>query len=282
MKKLYTLIGLSLLLAGCGNVTTKVSNANEALFKVGSSTITYGELYTVMLASDPSGVVRSMALQIILDKEIEITPEMDTRADEELESFISNVGDSLDMYLSYYGFKDAEDYRRNGILVNLQQEVLVQRYVEENLTQLIEQNRPQKVRILEVVDGERAQAALTDIKSGADFEFVANQYGDGQYLGEELFVTTSTNLPFLIREYLNAQTAPTLSEVLPEGSTNYIVQVTVADPNKILDEIQTNFEQDSQFIELAIETAMKKYAFTIFDKAIYDRFITQFPNYLGQ
>ena len=282
MKKLLFTLTISLLLAACGDVTTSISNKDDNLFTVGGKSVTLGQIYDVMLLSDPSGVVRSMALQIILDQEVEITSDMEAKADEELTSFVESVGDSLDMYLSYYGFKDVEDYRRNGILVGLQQEALVRKYIEDNIDRLITEYQPRKVRILEVIDPETAQIALSEIKAGADFETVANTYGDGQYFGDETLVSNNTQLPFLISEYVKTQLTPTLSEVLPEGSTNYIVQITVVDPYKMLEDVTTYFTTDPSFVEIAVEHFMKEYNFTIFDRTLYDLFITQFPNYLSE
>ncbi len=282
MKKLVLIISLTLLLSACGDVTTTISNKNDNLFTVGNQSVNLGQIYNVMLLSDPSGVVRSMALQIILDKEVEITSEMETRADDELASFVENVGDSLDMYLSYYGFKDVDDYRRNGILVGFQQEALVKKYVEANLDALIAEFQPRKVRIVEIIDPETAQIALSEIKAGSDFISVADMYGDGQYYGEEFLVTNNSQLPFLVREYIKVQLAPTLSDVLPEGSTNYIVQLTVVDPYKMLEEVKETLSTDFAFVEMAIEHYMKEYNFTIFDRTLYDLFMTQFPSYLGE
>jgi hypothetical protein len=280
MKKVLLLIGLSLSLSACGNVTTQISNRNDAVFQVGNQRVTFGQLYTVMLASDPSAVVRDMALRIILDKEVEITPEMEARADVELDNFVDNVGQGLDMFLSYYGFKTIDEYRRDVILLGLQQEALVNRYIATNLTDLISRNRPMKVRILDISDADQAQAALDELRAGRAFDQVADRYGDGRFGGEEQLITTRTNLPFVVREFLNVQTAPTLSEVIAEVGNHYIVQVTVADPNRMLDEVQAAFEQDASFIELTIENYMLKYEFTLYDKPLFDNFRLQFPNYL--
>jgi hypothetical protein len=282
MKKLVLILTFSLLLSACGDVTTTISNKNDNLFTVGNQSVTLGQIYNVMLLSDPSGVVRSMALQIILDKEVEITSEMEAKADDELASFVENVGDSLDMYLSYYGFKDVDDYRRNGILVGFQQEALVKKYIETNLDRLIAEYQPRKVRILEIIDPETAQVALSEIKAGADFLSVADTYGDGQFYGEETLVSSNSALPFLVSEYIKLQLTPTLSDVLPAGSTNYIVQLTVVDPYKMVEEVKETFARDNAFIEIAIEHFMKEYNFTIFDRTLYDLFINQFPNYLGK
>jgi hypothetical protein len=169
MKKLLFILSISLVLSACGNVTTTISNRNDNVFTVGNQSVNWGQIYSVMLLSDPSGVVRTMALEIILNQEVEITAEMESRADEELANFLETVGESIDMYLSYYGFKDIEDFRRNSILVQYQQEALILKYYEENIDDIISRYRPRKVRIMEVVDPETAALALNEIRAGADF-----------------------------------------------------------------------------------------------------------------
>ena len=45
MKKLLVILSLSLVLVGCGNKTTNVSNSNDVLIKVGDQSIAVGQVY---------------------------------------------------------------------------------------------------------------------------------------------------------------------------------------------------------------------------------------------
>jgi hypothetical protein len=60
-----------------------------------------------------------------------------------------------------------------------------------------------------------------------------------------------------------------------------LVQVIVADPYKMLDDVRENLISDNSFVEQVIEHYMRAYNFTIFDRSLFDLFIQQFPNYLG-
>ena len=81
-------------------------------------------------------------------------------------------------------------------------------------------------------------------------------------------------------EFYDYLTTPSLSEVLTDGTTNFIVQVTNADTNKLKDEIIESFALDTNFMDKTLESYFVKYNFTIYDKTVYDLFIQTYPNYL--
>lgn len=282
MKKLLVILSLSLLLMGCGNKTTNVSNSNEVLIKVGTQTVTVGQVYSQMVSANSTEIVKQMATRIILNKEVPVTDEIKTEADTVLKDFVDSVADNLDLYLEYYGYKNEQDYYDNGIIPSLQQEQLVQKYLTENYDALVAGYRPKKVRVIEITDAALAEAALAEIKAGEDFSVVADKYSTSTYPGDEELVNNTSSLPDVVINFIDYLTTPTLSSVLTDGTSNFIVQVTNADTNKLKDEIIDAFAVDTTFMEKALESYFVKYNFTIYDKSIYDVFVQTYPNYLGE
>ncbi len=280
MKKLLVILSLSLVLVGCGNKTTNVSNSKDALIKVGGKTITVGEVYTQMMATDSTAIIKQMASRIILDKEVPVDDALKAEADTTLQEFADSVGENLDLYLQYYGYKDKDDYYNNGILPSLQQEKLVRTYLTENFDSIAAGYRPKKIRIIEITDATLAAEALSKIKAGEDFSVVADQYSTSNYPGDEELVNNTSSLPTVVVEFYDYLTTPSLSEVLTDGTTNFIVQVTNADTNKLKDEIIESFALDTNFMDKTLESYFVKYNFTIYDKTVYDLFIQTYPNYL--
>lgn len=282
MKKIATLLLLSLILVGCGNKTTTVSNHSDALLKIGSYTLTHGDVYTALLSQKPAESVKFLATQIILNKEVGLTDDIKAKADQQLEDFKTNMGENAQMFLDYYGYKDFDDYYNQGILPTIQQGILVNTYLTANYDTLAADYQPKKVRIIEVTDASLADKALEDIKAGKDFGSVASAYSTTSYSGSEQLVYTASELPEVILTWMNLQTTPTLSPVLPDttNATNYIVQVTVSDVSKIKDEVIASFELDTTFMDIAIEDAFQRNEFTIYDKLIYDQFAAAYPQYL--
>lgn len=283
MKKIFTLLVLALFLSGCGNKVTSISNPNDALIKIGSSSVTTGQVYTALLAQDPAAAVKLMATQIILNKEVEITEEMTATAQAQLEEFKTSVGESLDMYLGYYGYKDIDDYYTNGILPTLQQDVLVNAYLSTNYEAVVAANQPKKVRIMEVTDATLAEAALAEIKAGADFKTVAAEYSTASYPGDEEIVYNASELADVVLTWMNLQTTPTLSMVIPDttNSTNYIMQITEADANKFKEEAIAYFALDTLFMEDALKEAFVRNGFKIYDRTVYDSFIISYADYIA-
>lgn len=280
MKKLLVILSLSLVLVGCGNKTTNVSNSNDVLIKVGNQSITVGQVYSQMMATDSTAIIKQMASRIIFDKEVPMDDALKAEADTQLQEFIDSVGENLDVYLQYYGYKDKDDYYNNGIIPSLQQEKLVRNYLTENFDAVAAGYRPKKIRLIEITDATLAAEALAEIKAGVDFSVVAEKYSTSTYPGDEELVNNTSSIPSVVVEFIDYLTTPTLSEVLTDGTTNYIVQVTNADTNKLKDEIIESFTFDSTFTDKTLESYFVKYNFTIYDKSVYDLFIQTYPNYI--
>jgi len=282
MKKVLVILSLSLLLMGCGNKTTNVSNSKEVLIKVGDRSVTIGEVYSQMMATDSTAIIKQMATRVILNKEVPVTDEMKVEADEVLKQFTDSVTDNIELYLEYYGYKDTTDYYDNGILPSLQQEALVNSYLTENFDSLVAGYRPKKIRLIEITDATLAAAALAEIKAGEDFSVVADKYSTSTYPGDEELVNNTSSLPDVVINFVDYLTTPVLSDVLTDGTTNYIVQITNADTNKLKTEIIETFAADTTFMEKALESYFVKHNFTIYDKSIYDVFVQTYPNYLAE
>ncbi len=284
MKKILLTALVALTLTACGNVTTEISDKDTVLITVGGSKITNEEVYTALIAQDAAGIVKQMATQVILNAEVEQTAEMVAEAELELANFTETMGENADVYLQYYGYKDMDDYYTNGILPTLQQDILVQNYLRENYVEISNNYLPKMVRIIEVTDSDLADAALASIQAGTDFTSVAAQYTTAAYPGDEEMVYTASELPSVILTWMNTQVSPTLSPVLPDtdSETNYIVQITVADPNKIEDDVVSAFSFDTTFIEMALQDAFVRNGFTLYDKSIYDQFVLSYPDYLAE
>ena len=282
MKKLLLISLLSLGLAACGNVTTNVSNANDVVISIGNEDIKVGQVYSALIAQDSSTIIKEMAQQIILNKEVEITEEMKADAQTQLDEFSANMGENAELYLQYYGYKDMDDYYTNGILPTLQQDVLVDTYLNNNYATLAVSYQPKKVRIIEVSDAALADAALAEIQGGADFSTVATKYTTAAYPGYEELVYNQSELPEVVLVWMNLQTKPTLSPILPDttNATNYIVQVTEADVNKLQTEVIANFKLDTTFVDKTIAEAFIRNEFRLCDKSIYEKFIATYPTYI--
>lgn len=280
MKKLLVILSLSLVLVGCGNKTTNVSNSNDVIIKVGDQSITVGQVYTQMMATDSTAVIKQMASRIIFEKEVPLDDALKAEADTQLQEFVDSVSDNLDLYLQYYGYKDKDDYYTNGIIPSLQQEKLVKNYLTENFEAVAAGYRPKKIRLIEITDATLAAEALAEIKAGTDFSVVAEKYSTSTYPGDEELVNNTSTLPDVVLNFVDYLTTPTLSEVLTDGTTNYIVQITNADTNKLKDEIIETFATDTAFMDMTLETYFVKYNFSIYDKTVYDLFIQTYPNYI--
>ena len=159
---------------------------------------------------------------------------------------------------------------------------MVKQYITTNFDALVAGYRPKMVRLIEITDATIAETALAELKAGKDFSEVADLYSTSNYPGDEELVNNTSSLPKVVIDYYDYQTTPSLSNVLTDGTTNFIVQVTEADTNKLKDEIIENFTMDTTFMEKTLEYYFVENGFTIYDKPLYDLFVQSYPNYLGK
>ena len=262
------------------NKHEKITRYFKFKFIINGLSVTVGQVYSQMMATDSTAIIKQMATRIILDKEVPVSDAIKAEADKVLKEFVDSVYDNLEMYLKYYGYKDEADYYENGIIPSIQQDTLVRNYLTENFDALVSGYRPKKIRLIEITDATLAQTALTEIKAGADFSVVAEKYSSSTYPGDEELVNNTSSLPEVVINFIDYLTNPVLSDVLTDGKTNYIVQITNADTNKLKEEITDTFAVDTTFMEKALESYFVKYKFTIYDKSIYDVFVKSYPNYL--
>ena len=106
-------------------------------------------MYNFMLARDAGYFTINEAKKVIFEKEVPVTDEMRSEAEETLNTYKTMLGDSFASYLQSYGFADEEEYLNNSLLVSLQAQELTKVYVNEKFGDLVSRYSPKKIRIMQ-------------------------------------------------------------------------------------------------------------------------------------
>jgi parvulin-like peptidyl-prolyl isomerase len=284
MKKLLIVALAALMLTGCYDVTTKISDPKTVLITLDGATITKGDVYDIMSQADPYPAVVALTLskKIILEKEVGRPDAVKAEADAAKAKFIEDADDDLEGALEEAGYDTIEKMYEDKFMVEAQSDFLVGNYLNTTYSTVSSTYAPRKARIIKIEKEDDADEALAAIKAGQSFSDVAEEYGVTGFNSETAIYYTGSALPEAVLTFLKDASLPTLSDVIEDTSNDvfYIVQISVADASKIQTEVVDFFKKESSFIELALLGYYESNGFTIYDRALYDMISAQYPDYI--
>lgn len=284
MKKLLIIALAALMLTGCYDVTTKITDPKTVLITLDGATITKGDVYNIMSQADPYPAVVALTLskKIILEKEVGRTDAIKAAADAAKAAFIEEADDDLEGALKEAGYDTIDEMYEDKFIVEAQSDYLVGNYLNTTYSTVSSTYAPRKARIMKIDKEADATAALAAIKAGQSFTDVAKKYNVTGFNTETAIYYTGSELPEAVLTFLKDASLPTLSDVL-EDTTNdlyYIVQISVADASKIQTEVVDFFKKEASFVELALLGYYESNGFKIYDRALYDMISAQYPDYI--
>ncbi len=284
MKKLLIIALAALMLTGCYDVTTKITDPKTVLITLDGATITKGDVYNIMSQADPYPAVVALTLskKIILEKEVGRTDAIKAAADAAKAAFIDEADDDLEGALKEAGYDTIDEMYEDKFIVEAQSDYLVGNYLNTTYSTVSSTYAPRKARIMKIDKEADATAALAAIKAGQSFTDVAKKYNVTGFNTETAIYYTGSELPEAVLTFLKDASLPTLSDVL-EDTTNdlyYIVQISVADASKIQTEVVDFFKKEASFVELALLGYYESNGFKIYDRALYDMISAQYPDYI--
>jgi len=285
MKKRNLLLSglLALTLAGCTDATAELSDAKTALVTIGNTSITKGQVYSLMNSASGAATAVNNANKVIASQEIEVTDDMKTTAQNTLNSYKSLYGDTFTTYLTNQGMSE-EDYINDYLIPSQQAEKLVNKYIEENFDSLCSTYHVVKATVLEFSSQDDANAALTDLNNGTSASEAAKNHNSSSTGTSTVYTVESTNLNSSVRTLITGDTTDKNWVLVAEddGSTYALVKIDDNDANNFKDEATTALASINNVSTGATTYFFKKYNFVIYDKTVYDGVAANYPDNLVQ
>ncbi|MDQ0359294.1 peptidyl-prolyl cis-trans isomerase [Breznakia pachnodae] len=299
-KKLMAIFcGSLLVLSGCSDATTTVQNDDKVLITVGDDEITKGDMYTGLVAAGNITPVSTKMSEILVDKVVPVTDEIEESAKETLASYKESYGDDWEKTYQGYGYDTEEDFYNDVILLNARVTKLTEAYVKDNFTELAKRFKPRKAEIIEITDADKAEEALKEAKKDdADFAKIADTYGDKTtYNGSEAVYNTHSGLADVLWNNISSveKNNTVVDKVLQDttSGTYYIVRVTNVSPKKFKEEaiesmkditIDTSTTDEDGNTELsladqAFQYYLQKYDYSIHDINVYEALLSSSKKY---
>lgn len=278
-KKIVALMLSAMVLAGCSDGHATISNANEKIFSVGNATVTKGDVYSSLFNSIGSYVVISDATKAVLNANVPVTDEINAEADETMSSYEALYGDALDTMVASYGYKDAQDYRDNGVIPSIQAKALYEMYVTDNWDTIKQDKNPKKGVIISVSDADTAADVMNALNEGTELTDVISEYSLSHSGAEELIYADS-DYPVEVMTMVNSATDATYATVTCSDGSIYVLSVTQNDPESIKEEVAADLALTEDIQVAALTYYIKAAGFKVYDRDLYDTIKLSYPEYL--
>lgn len=278
-KKIVALMLSAMVLAGCSDGHATISNANEKIFSVGNATVTKGDVYSSLFNSIGSYVVISDATKAVLNANVPVTDEINAEADETMSSYEALYGDALDTMVASYGYKDAQDYRDNGVIPSIQAKALYEMYVTDNWDTIKQDKNPKKGVIISVSDADTAANVMNALNEGTELADVISEYSLSHSGSEELIYADS-DYPVEVMTMVNSATDATYATVTCSDGSIYVLSVTQNDPEAIKEEVAADLALTEDIQVAALTYYIKAAGFKVYDRDLYDTIKLSYPEYL--
>lgn len=289
MKKVIGLCSLALLmlLSGCKDARTGLSNGNEALITVGNHSITKNDVYDGLKNKNGTTAVISKVTNFLVDKEVPVTDAMREEAKETLKKFKETLGaDPFNQYLSSMNMTE-ENYLEEKVLPTVRAQYLTTAYIDSNYDEIKKDYEIRKVQIFQTSDSKVAVEVQEKVKNGElTIEEAVEKYKGvtTTYTGKDQIVTNKSKLSKDTWSNILAVTEnDTLLDVYQYSSdltAFYVIKVIETDVS--LEDAKSSLEAITSIGDDAFAFYLKKYNFRVYDIDLYNGIKSQNESYLVQ
>lgn len=279
MKKLLFILLAALLLTGCGENTTNISNNDTVLFESTKTKFTASDLYNAMKKQDTASPIILNAMEKIAEYEEIDTTEIDKTVEDSVKEAKEQGYESYIEY--YYGSMDyyVTQERFNGILSEL-----AKKNVNEKFDEIVSDSLPYKAEVAYFDSEESAKAALDESKNGSKtFAEAASDNGYQQTVEAKVYTDVS-DLPVEVKETILSKQDTGLTDIIKsstiatdnEGNSTitpryYIVNLITKDINSFKDEFVDYYVANELDSQAMISEYLNKYNLEVHDQDVYEK-----------
>lgn len=274
MKKLAILLLCSGLLVACSSssYSVKVTDGSSELISGEGIKITKQDYFEELLDTYGSSKVLNDVLTAIADKEVTDEKEINKLLKEREDMYAKYANGDLDSYAKSIGYESKDEYIKEALLPDVKQELLRNKYIKENLDNLLSQYQVVRFKKIIVSKESTALTIISNVKEEKDFDAQMKKYADNAE--DAGIVTKNSSLDENLIKKLE-----TLSKVEKDGV--YSDPITLSDNTfAVLYIYDTKKENKNEYIdaltsdqELQTEVEgiyLKKYNFKVNDSKIKD------------
>ncbi|MEG0367939.1 MAG: hypothetical protein RR585_13950, partial [Coprobacillus sp.] len=264
MKKILMMILCGGLLVACSSSSgydVKVTDASSSLLSGNNVTITKQDYFEQLLDTYAANEILNEAISSIADKELTDKDAITKLLEEKTKTYAEYSGGDLEKYIKQAGYSSKEEFTNSILLPSVKRELLIKKYIEENLDKMI---KDYQVCSFKKITVDKESTALTLIKEAtteAKFDAKMKEYGTSAE--DAGVVTKNSTLDDNLKAKLEKLSAVTkdgiYSEAIKLSDDNYAVIYIYGSDHKNKDKITTALSSDSTAQKDIEAIYLKKY-----------------------
>lgn len=286
MKKLLPILGLSLLLVGCGSATTTIDSSvtagKEVIIEGEEISVTKNDIYHTLMKENGITEIFNISLNYIADKEITDADAIEAKVNETIEQYAQYMENGIDAYAQQLGYESGDEYVENLLRPKAKQQLLKEKYLTDNLDTII---KDYQVRYIKTISVETESAAMEIIDNSKTVEAFDAFLGSEDKNGTDVGIVTkeNTTVDENIISALDKFTADGIySKAIKTTDNKYtVVYVYNTDTKDLKEDIKTHLRTLAS-IETDYEVHyLKKYKFKVYENKMKQEIDDLNKDYLG-
>lgn len=284
MKKTLPILGLCILLVGCGSsetaIDSKIKDGDKVVIEGSEISITKNDIYKYMIDQFGSNQILDTALTYIADKEITDTEAIDKKVTEKLDQYKEQLTDGIDAYVKQLGFASEEEYINNSVKPAVKKEMLKDQYVTENLDKLTKSYNVHYLKVITVATEDAAKEIIKKSKTTEEFNTQLTN-NSGQDIG--IVTKDSTSIDANVIAALDKFSKDGIYSKPIATSDNKFAVVYVYNTNKkdLKEDIKTHLLTVSGIENDYKAHYLKKYKFDVYENKLKDELKDANKDYFG-
>lgn len=272
MKKIVMLLLCGGILVACSqsSYNVKVSDDSEVLVSTSEMNVTKQGYFEYLLDQYGSNEVLNQALNTIADKEVTDTDAIEKLLQERINDYAKYADGDIEKYAKSLGYDSKDDYVDKVLRLSVKVELLRNKYIEENLKNLISEYQVTSFKKIIV---EKESEALALIKESTSEDIFDQKLKNAGNKGEDAGIVTKEsslddNLKTALEKLSALKEDGVYSEAIKLSDDTYAVVYVYNTAHQNTQDIINALTKITDLQDKITGIYLKKYNFEVHDKKI--------------
>lgn len=281
-KLIILAVVLVVIIGGCvflmtnkdSSYSSKVTDSSKTFISDKKVSVTKQDFYEYLLDNYGAQEILNEALSAIADKEVTDQKEINKLLKERVDTYSQYSDGGIEEYAKSMGYDSAKQYQNDVLLPSVKQELLTQKYIEENFDSLMTEFKVCSIKKIVVSKESSALSIIKKSTSEAEFDKQMTTYDDK---AEDLGIVTKNtsgmddNLLDKLEDFSKITKDGIYKDAIKLSDDTYAaVFIYNTDHTKKKSDYQTSLSSDADIQTKVEGYYLKKYEFTVNEKKLKD------------